>query len=154
MFPLIGTVKVSGLSTLDLQEALTQRYGENYLQNPGISVNLEGQTLGKVIVDGAVEQPGVFEINNLIRLSESIALAQGLTEDANRKEVYIIRNIGGERKVKIVNIDDVRKFGVDEPTLIPNDIVFVQDSTGRILFREFLRTIPLINTAAILTVRR
>lgn len=153
VFPLIGNVRVVGLSTLDLQETLTQRYGEEYLQNPGISVKREGQLLGKVVVDGAVEKPGVFELSNVIRLSESIALAQGLTDEANRKEVYIIRTVDGERKVKTVNLDEVRKLGAADPQIIPNDIVFVQDSTAKIAFREFLRTLPLLNTIAIVSTR-
>jgi|GEM_PF-5120882 len=153
IFPLIGAVKVAGLSTLDVQEKLTQRYGEKYLQSPSISVNLKAQQLGKIVVDGSVAKPGVFKLNNLIRLSEAVALAGGLSEDANRREVYIVRTENGVRKIKSVDLDAVRKFGAADPQLIPSDIVYVQDSTARIAFKEVLRALPLVNLGLVLATR-
>ncbi|WP_170144947.1 polysaccharide biosynthesis/export family protein [Litorimonas taeanensis] len=153
VFPLIGTVKVAGLSTLEVQEALVERYGSQYLRNPSISVKIEARDLGKIVVDGAVEKPGVFELNNVIRLTEAIALAEGVTNDANLKEVFIIRDVNGERLVQSVNFENVRKLGTADPVIIPNDVVYIRDSFSRVAFREFLRTVPLLNTAAILATR-
>ena len=153
-FPLIGKMKVAGLTTLLVQEQLTQRYGDNYLQNPSIAVKIEPRKLGKVIVDGAVTEPGVFEVFEVINLSEAIALAGGVTVDANKKEVYIVREIDGERQVRTVNLNEIRKLAGRDPKIYPNDMVFVQESGGRIAFREFLRTVPLLNTVAILSTRR
>lgn len=153
VFPLIGTVKVAGLSTLEVQEALVERYGSQYLRNPSISVKIEARDLGKIVVDGAVEKPGVFELNNVIRLTEAIALAEGVTNDANLKEVFIIRDVNGERLVQSVNFENVRKLGTADPVIIPNDVIYIRDSFSRVAFREFLRTVPLLNTAAILATR-
>lgn len=154
-FPLIGTVKVANLTTTQLQEILTQQYGSEFLQNPGINVKLESKELGSIVVDGAVNKPGVFEINDVVRLSEAIALAEGLNNtDTNGSQTYIIRNIAGERKVTEVDLRTIRKLGGADPQIIPDDVIFVQDSAGRILFREFLRTVPLLNTAVIYTSRR
>ena len=152
-FPLIGKIKVAGLNTLELQAQLVQEYGIKYLQNPSISVKLDAQKLGRIVVDGAVDSPGVFDVYKAVSLSEAIALAGGLTIDANKKAVFLVREYGGERKVKSVNIDDIRKLGAPDPKIYPNDIVFVQESGGRIALREILRTIPLINTAFILATR-
>lgn len=152
-FPLIGSVQVAGLSTLELQERLVELYGQRYLQDPSIAVKLESRKLGKIVVDGAVVKPGVFEMFDLMRLSEAIALGGGLNDDANRKEVYVVRDFSGERKVLTVNLNEIRKMGAEDPRLIPNDIVFVQDSAARIAFKEILATVPLINTLAILSTR-
>ena len=152
-FPLIGVVKVAGLSTIDLQKILTESYGTYYLRNPNINVKLDAQDLGRVVVDGAVNKPGVFEIDRIIRLSEAIALAEGLGEDANGSSVFIIRTINGEAKIKEVNLKDVRKLGAPDPQIIPDDVIFVQDSTGRVVFREFIRAVPLLNTALIFGAR-
>jgi len=149
-FPLIGTVRVAGLSTTKLQETLTQRYGSRYLESPSINVKLETQTLGRIVVDGAVRKPGAFEVNEIIRLSEAIALAEGLNEEnTNGSKVYIVRGVNGQRQVKEVDLRAIRQLGADDPQLIPEDVIFVQDSTGRILFKEFLKTVPLINTAVL-----
>jgi len=120
-----------------------------------VNVKLEAQDLGRVVVDGAVNKPGVFEIDDIINLSEAIALAAGLdNEDTNGSSIFIVRSINGERKVREVNLREIRKLGAADPQIIPNDVIFVQDSTGRILFREFLRTVPLLNTAVIYSTRR
>lgn len=154
-FPLIGTIQVAGLSTTQLQETLTQRYGSTYLREPGINVKLESKDLGRIVVDGAVNKPGVFDVKNIIRLTEAIALAEGLdTIETNGSEVYIARTINGERKVTQVDLRSIRKFAAIDPQIIPDDVIFVQDSSGRILFREFLRTVPLLNTATLLAIRR
>lgn len=148
-FPLIGRQSVAGLSAIELQELLVTRYGASYLRNPSIVVEVDAKMLGKFVVDGAVEKPGVFELFDIINLSQAIAMAQGVTDDANRKEIYIIRDIDGQRRVKMVNLKDIRQTAAADPQIIPNDVVFVQDSRGRILFKEFLKTVPLINTGII-----
>lgn len=153
-FPLIGSLKVAGLSTTQLQEILIERYGADFLHTPSINVKLEPQDLGRVVVDGAVNKPGVFDVNDIITLSEAIALAQGLNgENTNGSSVFIIRTINGERKIKEVDLRQIRKLRVSNTQIIPGDIVFVEDSVGRVLFKEFLRTVPLLNSAAIIATR-
>jgi len=147
--PLIGPVQAEGRSVFELQEALTRRYGADYLQNPNINVKLDAKKLGKVIVDGAVNKPGVFEVDRVIRLSEAIALAEGIGEDTTGKSVYIVRNVGGTAKVKEVNLRNIRNLSAPDPEISPDDVIFVNDSAGRVIFREFLRTVPLLNTAII-----
>ncbi|WP_371396504.1 polysaccharide biosynthesis/export family protein [Fretibacter rubidus] len=153
-FPLIGTIQVAGLNTTELQQRLTQRYGQEYLRNPSINVKIESQPLGRVVVDGAVNKPIVFEVSEIISLSEAIAQAEGLDQTSTTgNSVFIVRSINGERKVREVNLKDIRRFGAEDPQIIPNDVIFVQDSAGRVAFREFLRTVPLLNTAVIFASR-
>jgi len=154
-FPLIGVVQVAGLTTSSLQKTLTLRYGSEYLREPGINVKLESKDLGRIVVDGAVRTPGVFEVKDVIRLTEAIALAEGLdSETTTGSQVYIARTINGERKVTEVDLRSVRKFAAIDPQIIPNDVIFVQDSRGRVVFRDFLKTVPLLNTATLLAIRR
>ena len=148
-FPLIGTQKVAGLTTLELQQELNASYGETYLQRPSITVKREANTLGKIVVDGAVEKPGVFELTKPIRLSEAVALAGGLGQYANAKEVYMVREIEGKKRVKIVNLKDIRQFGASDPEVYPQDIIYLQKSAGKAAYNEFLRTVPLLSAILI-----
>ena len=145
-FPLIGDVDVSGKNTADLQVLLEELYGETYLQDPNISVKIEKTKLGKLVVDGAVEEPGVFEVFEIVTLSEAIALAGGLTLEADRKYIYIVRRVDGETKVQVANLDEIRKYGNNNPSIYPGDIIYVQDSNTRLAYNEFLRTIPLLSS--------
>ena len=153
-FPLIGTIRVVGLSTTQLQQTLTDRYGAQYLQNPSINVKLDSKDLGRIVVDGSVNQPGVFEIKDVIRLTEAIALAEGLDEiESDGSLVYITRTINGQRKVSEADLREIRKFAAIDPQIIPDDVIFVQDKAGRIAFREFLRAVPLLNPVVLLATR-
>lgn len=148
-FPLIGTQKVAGLTTLELQQQLMAEYGESYLQKPSITVKLEASKLGNIVVDGAVSKPGVFELFKPVRLSEAVALAGGLSENANQKEVYIVREIEGKKEVKVVNLKDIRQMGASDPQIYPQDIVYIQNSAGKAAYNEFLKTIPLLSAILI-----
>lgn len=149
-FPLIGTQKVSGLSTLDLQKKLVSAYSVNYLQSPNIIVKREATLLGKIVVDGSVSNPGVFELFKPVALSEAIALSGGLAETANSKEVFIVREIEGNKKVRVVNLKEIRRSGATDPQIYPQDIVYVQDNTGKVAFDEFLKVVPLLSTILLL----
>jgi len=153
-FPLIGTQKVAGLTTLDLQQELIAAYGENYLQNPSITVKRETNELGNMVVDGAVSKPGVFELYKPVRLSEAVALAGGLSDVANSKEIYIVREIEGKKKVKTVNLKNIRQFGAPDPQIYPEDIVYIPDSANKSAYNEFLRALPILSTFSILAIRR
>ena len=144
-FPLIGTQKVAGLTTLELQKQLIQEYGATYLQDPSITVKIEASKLGNIVVDGAVSKPGVFELYKPIRLSEAVAMAGGLDENANQKQVYMVREIEGKKSVKLVNLKEIRQMGATDPQVYPQDIVYIQDSAGKAAYNEFLKTIPLLS---------
>ena len=153
-FPLIGKLKVADLTTTQLQQELTQLYGSQYLREPGINVKLETKDLGRIVVDGSVNSPGVFDIKDVVRLTEAIALAAGINvTETDGRIVYISRIIDGERKVTEVDLRSVRKFAATDPQIIPNDVIFVQDNAARRLYREFLKTVPLLNTAVIFATR-
>ena len=152
--PLIGKTPVKGITTATLQETLEQKYGAQYLQNPSISVSIEKKEIGRIVVDGAVEAPGVFEVTETVYLSEAIALAGGVSDVADMKDLYVAREINGERNVQRVNLKDIRLHGAEDVILYPYDIVLVQDSNSRIAYNEFLKTIPLLSSIILAASRR
>ncbi len=152
-FPLIGTIPVAGLTTLELQSTLIDAYGAEYLQNPSITVLLEATPLGRIVVDGSVNEAGVFDLTRKIPLSEAIALAGGVGENADTDRIFILRRQGETNHLQLVSLNEIRSGVIKEPQLIPGDLIFIEDDRGLVLFREFVRTAPLFNTAAILLTR-
>lgn len=149
----IGNVRIAGKSIPEVQKELRVRYNDCCLVNPNISIEREGQVFGRIIVDGAVNDAGVFDVDEIITLSEAIALAGGISEIANPEMTILSREINGERKVSNINLTEIRQFGGNDPLIYPSDVVFVQDSKGKILYEDFVRTIPLIS-AVILGITR
>lgn len=153
VFPLIGRQQVEGLDALELQQKLTEEYGRDFVQNPSVTVEVETAALGRIVVDGAVEEPDVFELGAPMKLSEAIAMAGGLSEEADEDLVHIVRTVDGERYVQTVALGDLRTLGGIEPQIIPNDFVFVENDVNRQRFEDLLTLVPALNLATIIATR-
>lgn len=153
IFPLIGSQDVEGLDSLDLQQKLTNSYQDGFIRNPSITVEVETAPLGQIVVDGAVNEPSVIDLEEPMLLSEAIARSGGLNQDADYDNVMIVRSIGDQRYIQTVNLQEVRVLGEKEPILIPNDFVFVQPDKNRQRYEDFLTLIPALNLATIIATR-
>ena len=94
--PLIGSLRAVDLTTAELDDRLTAKLSEKYLQNPDISVGVKSSTRRNVTVDGAVTKVGTFSVNGPMTLIQAVAQAGGPTQDANPRRVAIFRQIGGQ----------------------------------------------------------
>ncbi len=65
----------------------TQR---KFMHDPQVSVFLQEHNSQRISVIGAVRKGGVFNLNRPLRLADALALAEGLTDEADRL-VYVIR---------------------------------------------------------------
>ena len=85
--PLIGAVLAGGLTTGQVEARLVELYGANLLQDPQIAVAVEEYGSQPVSVLGAVNQPGVLQLQGTRRLLDVIAMAGGLSEQAGERIV-------------------------------------------------------------------
>ena len=95
--PLIGQVKAAGLTAQQLREELTQKWGENYLQNPEVTLFIRQFRARPVSVVGAVEKPGLYPLTGRRNLIEVLSMAGGLgkkNSQAAGRSVYITRSQG------------------------------------------------------------
>lgn len=152
-FPYLGIVKVAGLTNLQLQEKLTQLYGQDYFQNPSVLVKMEAQGLGNIIIDGAVSQPGVIALTDSISLTEAIARVGGLVAEGDSESVFVVRQTGTERTPFRVDLDAVRLAQAPDPILVPSDVIFVQKEGEKFDYDDILRAIPVLNFALIAATR-
>ena len=95
---------------------------------------------GVVYVVGEVRKPGGFMLktNENISVLQALALAEGLTRTSAKGHVRIIRTDGttGARTETPINLDKILAGKLPDPILLPKDIVFVPNSTGRsVLYR-------------------
>jgi len=92
--PLIGPVLAGGLTTGQIEARLVALYGANLLQDPRISVAVEEFGSQPVSVLGAVNKPGVLQLQGTRRLLDVIAMAGGLSEQAGER--ILIRRPGAD----------------------------------------------------------
>ena len=56
----------------------------------------------------------------------------------------LARMVDNERKIMVVNLNNIYLRGELDPIVYPSDVIYVQDNTARILYNEFLRAVPLL----------
>lgn len=148
--PLIGVVEAAGLTTAQLAERLEQRYGERYIRNPDISVQLVEFTKSAVTVTGAVRAPGVIETVGPTNLIRAIAAVQGPSETANSHRVIVFRKIGGVRHAAGFDLSRIQA-GLDaNPAIYGGDEIVVDGSRLKQALRDLLSITPILGLYQIL----
>lgn len=142
--PLIGTVPAVGKTSFELAKVLQDRYSEKYLKNPQISVMVKQAHLDTITVDGAVIQPGVFPINEEMSLLKAIALARGIDQYGNPKEVVVFRMVKNQRVAGLFNLSDIRTGKAADPQIYPNDTIVVAGSTVKRTVRDIVGATPIV----------
>jgi polysaccharide export outer membrane protein len=88
--PLLGVLRVRGLTANQLETELRQLLAEKYLRNPHVSVFIKEYRSQRISVMGAVEKPSVFEVTGQRTILDMLAMAGGLTVDAGHL-LFLIR---------------------------------------------------------------
>ena len=128
-FPVIGKLKIEGLSPDELRTLLRNRLSD-YLKDPIINIRLRNFT---VTILGEVNRPGTYPVNGeQITILEALGLASDLTIRGVRENVLVIRDFNG---TKVYNrIDLTSKNMVKSPVfyLTQNDVVYVEPNRSGI----------------------
>lgn len=143
--PLLGSVPAADLTTAQLDEALTRKFGEKYLENPDVSVGIKSSTSRSVTVDGAVNKSGSYPVMGPMTLMQAVAQAGGTTQDANARRVAIFRNIGGKRQAAAFDLTGIRRGEAPDPQIYAGDIVVVDGSAIKAAQRQILNSMPLLS---------
>lgn len=109
-FPLIGEVKVAGLST-DEAEAIIAEKLKEYYTYPMVSVVLKSPTQPYVSVFGEVVRQGAVEYQRGLRVTDYIALAGGPTNRASLSRVKVVRFQEGKAIAEVLNLNKILKSG-------------------------------------------
>jgi polysaccharide export outer membrane protein len=91
MFPLIGTVKASDMTPLELERKIATLLSEGYIRNPQVTVVVEEYRSKTVFVVGEVSRPGSYPFSGQgMSLVEVLAKAGPMTVNAGA-EVVVVR---------------------------------------------------------------
>ncbi len=120
--PVLGKVKVAGLTIFQIQDTL-QRRVNFYLESTIVKVrllNYRATLLGEVLKEGSV----TFN-NNRVSLMEAIGLAGGLSQLADRSHVKLIRQRGSVTEVHYINLLEEDFMKSPFYYVYQNDIILV-----------------------------
>lgn len=140
--PLIGTVRAEGLTPNELSDALAVRLGAQYLRNPQITVTVLEAASQKITVDGAVTQPGVYEMQGRTTLLQAVAMARGPMVGADLNRVVIFRTIEGERQFAVFDLEAIRTGEAPDPLVMGDDVIVVDTSFLSDVIQQLVRAAP------------
>ena len=143
--PLVGSIGAADLTTLQLDEALTRKLGERYLENPDVSVGIKSSTRRSVTVDGSVNRAGSFPVNGPTTLMQAVAAAGGLSPEANSRRVAIFRQISGRRQAAAFDLTSIRRGQAEDPQVYAGDIVVIDGSATKAVQKQILNSLPVLS---------
>jgi polysaccharide biosynthesis/export protein len=125
--PLVGDLLAVGL-TPEALKATIEKAATKYQKDPTVTVVVRQINSRKVYITGMVGNPGAYPLTGPRTVMQLIALAGGITEYADKKNITILRvEQGGQTKSFKLNYSDVAKGkNVQQNILLkPGDVVTV-----------------------------
>lgn len=130
--PLIGNVKVAGLTAYEVEDLLIELYKAEYLNDPQIYVNVTNYASQRVTVIGSVEKPGVYPLTGPTTLMKALAMAGGTSRLANEKDIVVFRaQDNGDVVGYRVNYLEIAAGMKPDPEIIGNDRIVVDASATK-----------------------
>jgi polysaccharide export outer membrane protein len=88
--PLLGILRVKGLTAEELEKEIKSLLAEKYIQDPQINVLIKEFRNQRISVMGAVKNPGVFDVTGPKTILDVLSIAGGLRDDAGQL-LFLIR---------------------------------------------------------------
>jgi len=125
--PLVGVVKVAGLTPQEVQKRLEELYNARFLVNPQITVTVKEFRHQRVAVTGAVAKPGSYEIIGPRTLLEVLSLAGGFSNLGSQSTgggaqagdvVDVIRHQNAPDVAKTMKVGSSQPFSPKTETMV------------------------------------
>lgn len=128
--PLLGEVKVAGMSVRQAQDHIRKLLNADYLVDPQVYLNIASYTQRKITVIGQVVKPGSYELqgNESLGILEAIGMAGGFTRIADSRNVTIKRVVAGKTDTIKVNTKRLEDPKGGSFAVLPGDIITVGES--------------------------
>lgn len=142
----LGATKAVGLTRKELAKKI-QNGLIAYTKEPIVNVEYLNH---KLTIIGEVKQPQVLKLPaEQISIIEALVLSGDITEMGKRNDITIIREVGNDKKVKHINLEDHSIFTSEWYYVKPNDIILVSADFKKIQTAE--RKQKLQNTLTLVT---
>jgi polysaccharide export outer membrane protein len=126
-FPLIGSLKISGLSVAAAAEKIRELYAKDYLVDPKLTLTVQDYSTDFISVIGAVQSPGQVPIPvaGKLDLATAMAAAGGLAANADANGIQLVKTNGATSRY---NITDIQSGTSGRVQLAAGDRIIVNQS--------------------------
>lgn len=144
-YPQLGKIHIEGLTTQEAQQKMEQKLSQ-YIKNPTVMLRLVNY---KITMIGEVSKPGTYTISEeSITLPQALGLAGDLTIKGKRSDVLIIRQSGGKRTEKRIDLTQSDWMNSPYYFLKQNDIVYVEPNNPRVKSAGFIGNLGTVLSVA------
>jgi polysaccharide export outer membrane protein len=98
--PLLGDVKASGFTPLQLQDELTDLL-KRYISDPQVTIIVNQVNSLTFNVVGEVNRPGYYPLTRHMTVLDAIAMSGGFRDFAKTKKIYVLRTAVDGKQVRI-----------------------------------------------------
>lgn len=122
--PLLDEVQAAGLTPAALRAYLVEE-SKRFFGNPSVTVVVNQINSRKVFITGQVVKPGAYVITAPTTVLQLLAMAGGLKDFADSKNIVILRQEAGQTSSYPFNYKDIRRNVRQNIELKPGDTVVV-----------------------------
>lgn len=133
--PYLGMVQAEGLTRLQLEAFLTEKFKE-YTKDPVVNVRFLNYNFS---VLGEVPKPGRYNMpTERTTILEALSMAGDISDLGRRENVLVIREINGQRDFARINLLSKDLFNSPYYYLKTNDVIYIEPVKTRFINRTGL----------------
>ena len=116
-YPLLGDLRVAGLTSEQVHDLVKERLLDGYLKKPNVTVSIDSYRL--YFIKGEVKRPGGYSFVDGLTIAKAVALAGGYTVRASQGSISLVRESDPEKPLESVG---------PNVSIRPGDIITVGES--------------------------
>ncbi|MDG1333076.1 MAG: polysaccharide biosynthesis/export family protein [Crocinitomicaceae bacterium] len=122
--PILGLVKVDGLTVTECEDTLQAKYGKKFI-DPFVQVTITNQRV--IVFPGNGSDAKVIPLENTnTTLMEALAKAGGITDRGKASAIKLMRKVNGERLVYTLDLSTIEGLQYVDMIVQANDYIYVE----------------------------
>lgn len=137
-YPLVGEVKVGGMSPMEAEKKIAGLLESGgFIRKPHVNLVVTQMQSQQLSVLGQVNKPGRFPVDGKRSLTDILAMAGGLNEDADDR-ITLVRTRDGKTTREQINLADIMQADGNgtNPDLLPGDVIYVSRAPRFYIYGE------------------
>lgn len=147
LIPLVGKVKVGGLTVVETEIILAQKFSKDFI-NPFVKVTVLNKRV--IVFPGGNGDAQVVNLqNDNTTLMEVLASAGGIPESGKASRIKIIRKVDGTRKVFLVDLSTIDGLKYTDLVVQSSDYIYIEPKPrlASAVLREVAPILSLVSTS-------
>ncbi len=148
--PVLGEVKVAGLTVAECEDTLQNRFKKEY-QDPFVQVKITNQRV--IVFPGNGSDAKVIPmVNSNTTLMEAIAQAGGITERGKANTIKLMRKEDGVRKVYTLDLSTIDGLKYVDMVVQANDYIYIEPKADltKEAIKEVAPVVSILSSALII----